>query len=72
MENSNKISVNDIPGIGEVRAREGTDIAVISGAAKHWHTKYKESRNTWLVRGFVLGAVSFGVGKYVWSLIHGH
>lgn len=44
----------ELPGIGEIRAREGTSTVELAGAVKFWHDKYKSARTD----GFI-GGVAF-------------
>lgn len=55
----------ELPGIGEVRAREGTSTAELAGAVKYWHDKYQSARKSGFIDGAILTAFisicSFGV-----------
>lgn len=60
-----KYETIEVPGVGEIRAREGTSTLELAGAVKFWHDKYQSAR----LDGFVGGSVftlmfcicSFGV-----------
>jgi hypothetical protein len=56
---------HDIPGIGIVRAREGTSTAELAGAVKFWHDKCMSARRDGFIGGTVFTLLftlcSFGV-----------
>lgn len=60
---------NDIPGIGEVRARRGTSTSELAGAAAFWAAKYKTAwRDGFLSACIVLGFAGIAAGAtiYIW------
>lgn len=59
-------TVNDIPGVGEVRARAGTSTAELAGAAKFWHDKYQTAwRDGALAASLVIGLAGIIAGAAI-------
>lgn len=57
-------TVNDIPGVGEVRARAGTSTAELAGAAKFWHDKYQTAWRDGFISASLVGSL-VGIGAYL-------
>ena len=53
-ENEFTYETHEVPGIGQVKTRQGTSVAVFAGAAKYWSDKAK----TAYVEGFTGGAIT--------------
>ncbi len=48
---SSKYDAFEIPGVGEIQAREGTSTHELAGAVKVWHDRYQEAHNQiWAAR----------------------
>jgi len=60
---------NEIPGVGEIRARRGTSTAELAGAASFWHKKYQHAwRDGFMSACVVLGlaGIAAGAAIHIW------
>lgn len=56
---SSESQVHEIEGIGEFRARQGTAVGELAGAAKYWSDRAKRAErinHSMLGKGFTMGA----------------
>lgn len=56
---------NEVPGLGDVRARVGTSTAELAGAAKFWHEKSKVAWRNGFACAVSLCAAVAAIATYV-------
>lgn len=44
----------DLPGVGEIRGRQGTSTIELAGAVKYWHDKCQSARTDGAIGGITL------------------
>lgn len=51
---------NEVPGVGEIRARKGTSTSELAGAAHYWSSKYAAAHKDGWRAGFFTACVFLG------------
>lgn len=62
----------EIPGVGELKARQGTSTAELAGAVKYWHDRYQTEvvsvRQAAFIAGGVLASLVYLIGSSIYWL----
>jgi hypothetical protein len=62
----------EIPGVGEIKAREGTSSFELAGAVKYWHDRYQREvvsvRQAAFIAGGVLASLVYLIGSSIYWL----
>ncbi len=69
---SNKYDAFELPGIGDITAREGTSTHELAGAVKFWHDKAKTAYIDGFAAGGILTAIFSIVAGATYYYIRSH
>lgn len=63
---------NEVPGVGEVRARKGTSTVELAGAVSFWHSKYQEARKDGFIAAITVMCIVESIAGVLYYYLRSH